>query len=167
MNICLVRHGIALDVGQKGIARDQDRPLSEEGVLRTREAAMGLRALGVTPSGVYSSPLLRARQTADILSNVLTEGGTEVEEVEVLSPDVPAVETCKWLERCPGETIMLVGHLPNVARLSSFLLTGSAETDIEFRKSAACMITFERRLQAGRGRLEWLIQPKALREIGR
>ena len=59
----LVRHGIAEDVSKSG--RDADRELTAEGRRKTRRAARGLRALGVQPTALLASPLVRARDGGD------------------------------------------------------------------------------------------------------
>jgi len=164
MELIIVRHGIAQDRGAPGVRRDADRALTEEGIRRTREAARGLRVLGIRPGCIATSPLVRARETADILG-------------EVLAPDV-SVETCKelagggdlhklvrWTAKRDAEQVMLVGHMPDVADLCALLLSRGRDLDMVFKKAAACCVTFSGAPRAGGGRLAWLIQPRALRAL--
>ena len=63
MELCLVRHAIAVDRGTPGYEDDSLRPLTSRGRDRMRVAAQGLRSF-FTPEAILTSPLLRAKQTA-------------------------------------------------------------------------------------------------------
>ena len=63
-----MRHAIAVDPGEPGIETDEVRPLSSKGIKRTRKAARGLKRLAVPFDALLTSPLRRARQTADIVA---------------------------------------------------------------------------------------------------
>ena len=63
MELYFLRHGIAADEGPAD-SGDAGRPLTEQGIKKMKEAARGLRRLGVRPEVLLSSPLVRARQTA-------------------------------------------------------------------------------------------------------
>ena len=64
MIVYLLRHGIAVNLGEQGTARDEERMLAPEGARKTRLALAGLAALGCRPGTIYSSPLERAVETA-------------------------------------------------------------------------------------------------------
>ena len=66
MDVILFRHGIAVDA-ENWKADDATRPLTPEGSVRTKQGAHGLSRLKVQPDHVFSSPLVRARQTADLV----------------------------------------------------------------------------------------------------
>ncbi len=70
MRLYIVRHAIAAPHGTPGIP-DDDGPLTEEGIKKMRQAAAGLRSLDYVPELILTSPLLRARQTAEILMEPL------------------------------------------------------------------------------------------------
>lgn len=72
MNLYLIRHAIAVDEGDPEYAQDSLRPLTEKGRKKMRQIARGLRALGAEFDLIVSSPYVRARETAEILSDVLT-----------------------------------------------------------------------------------------------
>src|SRR5690606_30458577 len=76
MLLVLLRHGIAQDRVEGGV--DADRRLTPRGLRRTREAVQGLRALGVAPRVVLSSPYRRARETAELAIEALGPRGVEV-----------------------------------------------------------------------------------------
>jgi phosphohistidine phosphatase len=166
MLLYIVRHGIAVDVGQAGVARDADRMLSEEGHRRTKYAARGMQELDCCPQRIISSPLIRARETADIIHSVLAVRAP-VEESLQLAPDARRADTLTWLERLEAVPTMLVGHMPDVMVLTSLLMGGESSLRFRFKKAAACCLSFPGGFEAGSGGLEWLMTPRALRLIGR
>src|SRR5947209_13148449 len=83
----LVRHGVAEERGEKW-PDDTKRPLTADGVERMRKAARGLERLDVQLDVILSSPLVRARQTAEILSSAL-EGHPPIVNCEPLAPGGP------------------------------------------------------------------------------
>src|SRR5262245_32744129 len=87
MELYFLRHGVAADVGPEG-GGDAGRPLTVEGIAKIKEEARGLRRLGVRPDIVLTSPLVRARQTAEIVRHAL---GLDSRVVDALAPgcDIP------------------------------------------------------------------------------
>ena len=75
MELYLIRHADALALGERGISEDAERPLSEKGEDQARAAAAALRKRGIELDRLYTSPLLRAHQTADILLKVWSQSG--------------------------------------------------------------------------------------------
>src|SRR5215470_13454393 len=71
IQLYLMRHGIAADLGEGGVIKDADRPLTMEGRAKMKQAATGLRELELKFNLVLTSPLLRARQTAEAVAEVL------------------------------------------------------------------------------------------------
>src|SRR6267154_2788646 len=70
MRLYLLRHGIAVAHGTPGVA-ETDRPLTPKGEKRVRQIAEGLERLGIEPDRILTSPLPRARRTAEIVAEVL------------------------------------------------------------------------------------------------
>ncbi|MBD3343672.1 MAG: phosphohistidine phosphatase SixA [Chitinivibrionales bacterium] len=162
MEIILVRHGIAVDRTAPGISSDEERTLTDEGIAKTRNAARGLKEMGVVPQRIISSPLVRARQTAEVVASVCAPK-SKIETSALLSPGEPLSATTGWLEKQKEINIMLVGHMPDTAELASLLLSTTPTLDIRFKKAAACCISFTGKCKSGAGCLEWLLQPKHLR----
>ena len=71
VGIYIMRHGIAADLGAGGIIHDEDRPLTPEGRVKMQQAAEGIRRLELKFNLIFTSPLLRARQTAEVVADVL------------------------------------------------------------------------------------------------
>jgi phosphohistidine phosphatase len=164
MMLYLLRHGIAVNIGEQGVTSDPDRMLSARGRKRTENAVRGLAAMGCRPERVLSSPLVRAWETAEIAAGLLCED-LEVERSDRLLPEADSEKTAAWLEKQPDKDTMLVGHMPGLAVLASRLLTATEDTDITLKKAAVLCIRFDGDVETGQGRLEWLIQPRALRQI--
>lgn len=123
-------------------------------------AAAGLRTV-FRPDAILSSPLVRARQTAEILGE---EFRVPVRVIEGLGR--PAHEevlgACRELSE---ERVALVGHQPWMSELLSLLVTGESDRLFSvFGKGAAALVSC-REAVAGAGELEWLLQPKALRAL--
>lgn len=159
MELCLVRHGIAVERDEHD-GSDASRPLTPVGRSRMREAAAGLRTLFL-PELILTSPLLRARQTAEIVAE-MCEAPLQVLEVLGTGEHRKVLAECARL----GEArVALVGHEPWLGELLSLLLTGSdAGMSVLFKKGAAALVDVE---QPGQlcGQLEWMLQPAALRAL--
>ena len=163
MRVTLIRHGIA-ESGGSGVP-DAKRALTPEGREKSRYAALGLKQLGVSFDRVLSSPLVRARETADIVVAVC-DSRLEVEIEDFLTPDGYPEESIRWLNRERPESVAFVGHMPHVAALASALLSDDY-FEIDFKKAAACCIAFYGNPAAGKGCLEYFLPPSALRAMAR
>ncbi len=163
MNLYLMRHAHALDIGEEGIRRDFDRPLSGKGQDITREVASALKTIGIKLDLIGTSPLLRARQTAEIVASEL--GGIPVDRCPMMAPNGSLSELIQWLRRCGFESVMLVGHMPDLAELASTLICGQPAAGVIFKKAAVCRITFDTQPAAGKGALEWLLPPAIMTRL--
>ena len=162
MEIYIVRHGIAEAVAPDG--SDESRSLTEEGKKKMKEAAEGFAKLERKPQHIFSSPLVRARQTAEILGTALK---MKVEEMKELAPAQTPKEVCERLRQLKkAESVMLVGHEPNCSELASHLLLGSGGLNLEFKKGGICLIETRDALP-GSGDLILHLSPAALRLMTR
>lgn len=162
MRLFIMRHGIARELGG-AIHRDADRPLAPEGFERTGQIAERLTGLCGEIDWIASSPLLRARQTAEVVG---ARFGLKPDLLEDLQPGGDLRHLLSRLRhKNPGRALW-VGHLPDVAELASFCLTGHAGVaGLEFKKDSIAAIHFPREAHAGQGILEWLIQPAQILSI--
>jgi phosphohistidine phosphatase len=158
--IYLVRHGEAEDVSRTG--RDRDRVLTAEGRSRTRRAARGLARIDATPALLVSSPLARARETADEVATSFPRARREV--WEELAPGVDENALTDRLERlAAGDDVMLVGHEPDFGELLAYWLTGSRNGfRTRFRKGAVACIRAGTLPPQGRATFEWMLTTKQL-----
>ena len=162
MKLLLIRHGVAEERGPR-YPDDSLRPLTEAGMAKMATIAAGLETLA-RPLRVLSSPFTRARQTADIVAKQFS---AEVEEIQALcvGNDDQLFEAAAW----GGEAVVAaVGHEPLLSMTLSNLLTGNESTaQLLFKKGAAALVECGIAPRPGTGRLEWLIQPGALRALAR
>jgi len=119
MQILLMRHGAA--VGYGAVDRDEDRWLTAEGRAAVQRHARLLREAGLALDIVWTSPLVRAVQTAELLSDVL--GCPNVRTHSAMAPDRGSVDEALAPVAAGGdsEVIALVGHEPKIRALSQRL----------------------------------------------
>jgi phosphohistidine phosphatase len=160
--IYLVRHGLAEERGDAW-PDDSKRPLTEEGMSRMRKSVRGLSRLGVSLEVVLTSPLVRARQTAEIVA-AGTSPRPSLVSADSLAPDGSFAAVVADLEKhARKRRIALVGHEPAIGELAARLI-GSRHA-IEFKKGAVCRIDLATIPPSGPGNLRWLLTPKILRSI--
>jgi len=166
MKIILFRHGPAEARDPARWPEDAERPLTPRGEKRTRLAALGLRRIERSIGRLMTSPFKRADRTARILSRVL-EVGT-VETVAVLAPGGSAKKIIEALNSAPRvDTIVVVGHQPDLGTLAGLLLFNSNEALLSIKKAGACGIRFESAVHPGGGKLEWVAPPNMLCRLTR
>ena len=162
MRICLVRHAIAVERGTAGYDELVQRPLTAQGRQRMEAETPGLREL-FSPQVIITSPLLRARQTADIL---LAAYGLPKARISEALASGDNTQLLSDLIDSEADAVMLVGHEPHMSATFSWLLTGDDErVTATFKKGGAALLTCDGEPRAGRCTLEWLIQPAALRAM--
>jgi phosphohistidine phosphatase len=166
VDLYLVRHAIAEPRDYTRWPDDSARPLSRPGSESFRNAARGLRRLGVQVEGVLSSSYARAWRTAEILAE---EAGWPPPELSAeLEPPAAAQACAESLGRRNEHTLALVGHEPNLSELASLLLTGEVDAaQVEFKKGGVTCLRFQGAPAAGSGLLRWSAGPKMLRLLGR
>ena len=166
MDVILFRHGIAVDVVHwKG--DDMTRPLTPEGVDRTKQGAQGLSRLKAQPDHIFSSPLVRARQTTELVREELSLKA-KIEFLDDLRPDAPPEAMLARLTNLPAPSVVLcVGHEPHLSTALSVMISGKTSASIEMKKAAACGVGFAALPKACAGTLLWLLPPKILRILGR
>lgn len=158
----LIRHAVAEERGDAW-PDDNKRPLTDEGIARMRKAARGLADIDVTIDIVLSSPLVRARQTAEIVAAALDPRPSLV-NVDSLAPDGSFSAIVADLEKHGRKPrIALVGHEPAIGELAARLI-GSRHA-LEFKKGAICRIDLDELPPAGPGDLRWMLTPKILRAL--
>lgn len=167
----LVRHAIAEVRGPRW-PDDRDRPLSARGVDRMKQVVKGLGALGVTFDVILTSPLVRARQTADLLQAGATpRRRPPIVEMPALAPGHNPDRTVRAMlaEARRFTEVALVGHEPDLGLLLAWLL-GHDDNDLHdtpfiVRKGSVCRVDVDRRTRAAH--LVWFAPPKLMRRVGR
>lgn len=171
MRVVLVRHAIAEDreaFASSG-AVDFDRPLTDKGTKRARRGAKGLRRiLDERVDLIATSPLVRARETAAVIAGVFSKSiRPRIEEVEGLCPGQPSRATVDWLkQQGSDETVLLVGHEPDLSLLLSYLSTGGKTGFVRFGKAGAALLECAGTPGPRCAELVWLLSPAILRRLG-
>ena len=148
MKLYFARHTSAADIAPS----DVQRPLTRQGEDEARIVGKALAGLGIRPTRVFSSPLLRARQTAALIAGETGFAGS----VELIEELANGSSTPALLKALPaGGELVLVGHMPSLADHVA-KLTKQAASDVAFGKgSVACVES---------GRLVWLKHLPEMRE---
>ncbi|MGP6156005.1 MAG: phosphohistidine phosphatase SixA [Vulcanimicrobiaceae bacterium] len=157
MNVYFLRHGIAAERDEWQGA-DFDRPLTEEGHKRMARQAKAMAELSLAPDVILTSPLLRAKQTATIVSGKLHPRDGLIED-ERLGLDFNLDRLSGVLEGCRAAgAVMLVGHEPSLSETIGRLIGGAR---IDLKKGAlACVDVPDASVMEGT--LIWLATPKIL-----
>ena len=165
MNLYLMRHGRAVSGGDPSVTDDSQRPLTDKGIKRTRRAARGLRRLGIRFDAILTSPLRRARQTADVVAATLGLE-SQVEEISGLAPESSVEHLLFGLTRYQDrEDLLLVGHQPLLGQTLAGLLDSGRVSRLEFdlAKGSLCRLEVDALPALKPGRLHWLMTAKQLR----
>lgn len=140
MQVYLLRHGVA-EKDSAGM-KDAERALTQDGRRKLRQVLKAASEAKVKPTLILSSPLKRAMQTAEIAKSVL-DYQNEIVRSKALLPGTSVEEVWQEIRTHKDEpALMLVGHNPQFALLSGYLL-GAAEVQVEFKKGALLRIDFE------------------------
>lgn len=160
MQIYIVRHGKALDYHDPQATSDEMRWLVEEGRDQVSTMAALLARLRVQPDLVLSSPLVRARETAEIIAEELgVASGVTIEE-ELAPGGSPAGVLDAIVRRGRVRTVVVAGHMPGVGRLAGYLLHQDPDGGFGFQTGAIARIELpDDDLAPGGGRLRWMIPP--------
>ena len=156
MKIYFLRHTEALEGFD-----DAARPLSEDGRSDARKLGQFLKRNGIELDGAYASPLVRARETAEIvLEHAGSAKGTRLELAEALTNSASLAAFQSWLGKLPAARhVLLVGHEPTISERVRRLLGMVRPDALGLAKGAlACVETEDRRT----GALKWLVTPKRI-----
>jgi phosphohistidine phosphatase len=164
MELLIVRHAIACERDRLRWRDDGARPLSPVGIRLSRKAAAGLKQFSKVPDRLLTSPLVRARQTARILTDVA--GWPRAEEAAELLPGGAPLAVLTLLGRDRSKRVAIVGHEPGLSALLAACLLGDGGTlAVDMKKNAVACVSFDGAPSAGRAVLRWLATPRMLRRL--
>lgn len=165
-HVLVIRHAIAQDreVAAANGMSDAERALTGKGRQRMSEAARGLAVLVPEIELILTSPLRRARQTAEIVAEAYA--GLAVEETAALSPGAPPGSLYRRLAAGP-RCVAVVGHEPDLGEWVSRSLVRGRSAFIQFKKGGACLLTFPAAPQPAQAELCWFCPPAILRRLTR
>jgi len=162
VELYLIRHAIAAERGE-AYPDDSKRPLTAEGISRMRTQAKGLKAIGVSLDVIIASPLVRTRQTAEIVANALL-AKPDVLLSDALAPGGTSDAVIQELARhAKKRAVALVGHEPDLGELAARLI--GAGRALEFKKGGVCRIDVGMLPPKGAGSLVYFLPPRLLRQL--
>ncbi len=158
MEIYILRHGIAEDRSPGG--KDSERALTDKGRKKTRRLAALLKELEVDFDVILTSPLVRARQTAEELAAKM-KLKDKITCSENLKPgfDYEALLAELQETSMKSGSVLLVGHEPDLSGLISRLLIGKPGLDVEMKKGGLCKLEVRDLASRSGATLQWLIPP--------
>jgi phosphohistidine phosphatase len=161
----LIRHGLAAERGEN-YPDDTKRPLTTRGIQRLKRESKALLALDVTFDVILTSPLVRTRQTAEVIAAGFRQPPPIVNAASLApggSHNAIVDELAKQSHR--RKKIAIVGHEPGIGELAGRLL--GLRKGLEFKKGAICRIDVTALPPTGAGQLKWFLTPRILRKIGK
>ena len=156
MEVLLVRHGQAVDM--RSAPTDHDRWLTDAGRQTVTEVGKTLTRSNLRYSCIYTSPLVRAVQTAEILASTQPSFHGSLEVHPALASEVGSTaEALEPLEHADDEDrIVMVTHMPKIGILAAHL--GQLARFPSFDTAAVCLV----RIEEGRGSFQWMLDPETL-----
>jgi phosphohistidine phosphatase len=159
----IVRHGIAVAPGTPGVA-DDVRPLTPKGEKRMKQIARGLAKLDLKLDRIVTSPLPRARATAEIIAGAL-DCRARLETSSVLKAGAAAASIQRWLRERNEENLMIVGHNPGLSDLISLLVLGATGPLICDLKKGGIASLARAAVAKDRFDLIWIATPRLIRGL--
>jgi phosphohistidine phosphatase len=158
MKLLLIRHAEAAPRESNDVA-DEDRPSSVSGRSQCRLLAEALQRRSVALGKLVSSPLLRARQTAEAILEHWPEPRPELLLCEALRPDGKDKKLTRFIRGLDNDQVTLVGHMPDLAEYAGWLI-GDRKVGIHLAKAGVALIECEAGPSKGGGVLTWLAPPE-------
>lgn len=167
MELYLLRHGIAVERGTHHFRNDSHRPLTPAGIKRTRKVARSLANLECTFDVVFTSPYVRAKQTADIVVEVLEIPG-KLRLCNSLVPGGKPRDLVAEIKRhAAGDArVLLVGHEPGMSQFASLLISGQTNAHVTLKKAGLCVLDTGELVAGQCASLELLLTPKLMLRLG-
>jgi len=163
-DLYIVRHAIAAERGDEW-PDDTKRPLTEQGINKFKEAVEGLESLDVEIDEIFTSPFVRAKQTANLLAHGLGNK-IAVKTLDVLAPGHTPRQVMNELSRAAKRhRIALVGHEPGLGELAAQVI--GAPRPLPFKKGGVCYIAIQGLTSRRPGELVWFLPSKVLRRLRR
>lgn len=161
MLIHLMQHGACLPK-----ELDPHQPLSPVGREQISKSAQAAQILGLRFELIASSRKTRAMQTAEIVAQKTGYPVPRIEISDTVKAMAPPKETIGFIREYQGlDSILIIGHLPNLGVVASTLLTGGTKVDIHIENGGLMQIDYN--LAEERASLNWYISPAQLAIIAK
>ena len=169
-SLYLMRHGLAVEPGHADFPDDAARPLTPKGEKRVEQIAAGLIQTGFAVDWIVTSPLVRAKQTAELVAASLDSKDSKIafDSCEALSPGGAFGDIKEYLSgKQEHRRVLLVGHEPDLGRLASRLIGMGKGSGLAFKKGGCCLIHWDDLPLESTGMLVWWLTPRLLRALGK
>jgi len=163
MDLYIIRHADAVPLGEDGITDDEQRPLTGRGKKQAKAVARALQRRGVRLGLLYTSPLVRARETAEGILAAWDGPAPEPLPCDELAPGGKSKALARFLEGIDGQSIALVGHEPDLSEHVVWFM-GSKKAQLALAKAGVAFLRFGDEIGKGTGTLVWLVTPAWMEE---
>ena len=166
MDLYILRHGIAQPREISTAMKDGERRLTDEGKRKMRRIAKGMKAMDLTFDLILTSPLRRAKETAQIVAGVL-----QLQKRLKIFPALAAGEKTRDLVEAleeplsTSEAVLLVGHEPDLSDLVSRLIAGGTDLSMTLKKGGLCKLALHSVRYGRCAVLEWFLAPAQLARL--
>jgi phosphohistidine phosphatase len=161
----IMRHGLASPRTSVGSADDAKRPLTPEGKKKTQASARGLLRLGLELDWIVTSPLVRAVETAGIVSDSL-DSKIPMDISDTLRPGGSPEALIAFLASHPHrKRVLVVGHEPDLGELAARLIGAGRDAHLAFKKGGCCRIDIDEFPPKSPGQLVWWLTPRVMRKL--
>lgn len=137
MKLLIIRHAVAMEREDFQLSNDDLRPLTAKGKKEFKKATKGYKKLYPDIEEFYSSPLVRAKETAEILKKRFKKNYKIIHE---LKPDGDFGDLLNKLKESQKDFIAIVGHEPFLSQFVGFAVTGKSKPIVEMKKGGACLL---------------------------
>jgi len=164
MDIFLLRHGIAAERSSTRYPDDALRPLNARGQEQMRKIARAMRRLDLGIELILTSPLVRARETAEAAAKELGLND-RIQAEEQLEPAGDFAGLLRAIARIDPqpENLLLVGHEPHLSGFLSYLASGGSSLRAKLKKGGLAKVEASGPIGSNaRATLEWLLPPRLL-----
>lgn len=166
LKLYVIRHGIA-GKSLDNELQDEARSLTKKGRDKIKEIAKGMKELAVEFDLVITSPLLRAKESAEIINDYCGSDHPLIVS-DLLRPGSSYEELIKFLNSLKdNENIAIIGHEPFLSGFSSYCLSKSKNPFLTIKKGGALILEMEGAIKPGQCKLSWLMDSKQLIECAR
>ena len=164
MELYILRHA---EAGKRlpARAKDVDRPLTEEGKEELKLVAKAIRNLDIKPDLIVSSPLKRAKETAEIVAKAI--GSKAKPELwDELKPEGSRDAFLKRLSSVKREsTVLCVGHEPYLTQLIGDVMHSQTRPTMVLKKAGVARLSLKSFSPKAEGELKWLLTPRLLKRL--
>lgn len=160
LELYIIRHGLA-GSPLEDEKMDEERPLEKKGKAKMKKIGKSLKKMNISFDQVLTSPLLRAKETAEIINKYC--GIKDVIITDLLKPGSSYLKLIKFLNELKDlQKVAIVGHEPFLSSFASYCLTKSESSYINLKKGGVLVLEINKVIKPNQCKLSLLIQPKYL-----